>query len=417
MNINQYIHNNKNMPPPTQAGRFKPRKPAKRIVPGAATAAAEVGSNDAANSFPPSSSSSNRHHQQQHRPGRGGGGRQSQQVHGHGGRGSNMPRGQVFFTGNAAPQVGRARSAGGSGGKSSTSDASTSGGKKTLTTKMEGKHEASDEVIVGELDEAIGSGGQGSDPTSSSKGPSQGGNGNASRTNTSFIDEETSTPNLLFSIPDTYDSDSSQEERNDRRRVLSSQFSMLQPSCLPFPDAPVPVGIGPVQVRPSLYTDSHLNDCAPGMEASSPFVDIRTNEALRLEEKKSWFLFQFPTRLPFDHAVVPPTTVSSSDEVAMPAANANEMEVSDVSIPTLLPNAFDNSMGTRAGKLGKISVFKSGKTILDMGGTKFIVSEGLPCGFAQQAVLIDVPNANYIPMGSVGKTVVVTPNIIDAFAE
>jgi hypothetical protein len=52
-----------------------------------------------------------------------------------------------------------------------------------------------------------------------------------------------------------------------------------------------------------------------------------------------------------------------------------------------------------------------------MGGTEFIVSEGLPCGFAQQAVAIDTQNSNYIPLGSVGKTVVVTPNVVAAFKE
>jgi len=43
------------------------------------------------------------------------------------------------------------------------------------------------------------------------------------------------------------------------------------------------------------------------------------------------------------------------------------------------------------------------------------VTEGLPCGFAQQAVAIDTEHSTYIPLGDVKKTVVVTPNVESAF--
>jgi hypothetical protein len=323
-----------------------------------------------------------------------------------------MPRGQVFFTGNAAPDSARSRSSAqgkssSSGGGMSSSDPS-GGGKKKVTIKMEGKHEASDEMIVGELDEAIG-GGLGASNNMGAK------DDDFTRP-TSMLDEDGATaPNLGFSIPETYDSDSSEDERKGRRRTSTSQTTMLQPSRLPFPEAKVPVGIGPAQVRPSLYEQTS-DDLVPGDATSSPFVDVRSNEALGKEEQKTWFLFQFPTRLPFDTAVVPPPPISS-DDVTMSAASPNVVDASDVSIPTILPNAFDNTMAAHAGKLGKISIYKSGKTVIDMGGTKFIVSEGLPCGFAQHAVVIDVANAKYVPLGSVGKTVVVTPNVVAAFAD
>lgn len=391
------------MVPPTQAGRFKPRKPAKRIVPGSATSAASLTAGVAADD-----SAATR--QQQQRSGRGGrgGGRQPY------GRGAApMPRGQVFFTGNAAPESARSRSSAqsksSSGGGASSSEGA-GGGKKKVTTKMEGKHEASDEMIVGELDEAIGGG----VAASNSRGAKD--DDFTAARSASMIDEDAAAaPNLTFSIPDTYDSDSSEDERKGRRRMSTNQTTMLQPSCLPFPEAQLPVGIGPAQVRPSLYRQKS-DDLVPGVETSSPFVDIRTNEALRKEEQKTWFLFQFPTRLPYDTAVVPPPAVSSED-VAMSAASPNVVDASDVSIPTILPNAFDNTMGAHAGKLGKISIYKSGKTVLDMGGTKFLISEGLPCGFAQHAVVIDIANAKYVPLGTVGKTVVVTPNVVAAFAE
>jgi hypothetical protein len=39
------------------------------------------------------------------------------------------------------------------------------------------------------------------------------------------------------------------------------------------------------------------------------------------------------------------------------------------------------------------------------------VSEGLTCGFQQQAVVIDLDTARYVPIGQVKETFVVTPNI------
>ena len=44
------------------------------------------------------------------------------------------------------------------------------------------------------------------------------------------------------------------------------------------------------------------------------------------------------------------------------------------------------------------------------------VTEGLPCGFVQQAVAIDQEESNYIPLGEVKKTVVVTPDVDRAFS-
>ena len=44
------------------------------------------------------------------------------------------------------------------------------------------------------------------------------------------------------------------------------------------------------------------------------------------------------------------------------------------------------------------------------------VSEGLPCGFVQQAVAIDTEEGNYLTLGAVKKTVVVTPDIDQAFS-
>lgn len=43
------------------------------------------------------------------------------------------------------------------------------------------------------------------------------------------------------------------------------------------------------------------------------------------------------------------------------------------------------------------------------------VTEGLSCGFVQQAVAIDTNKGKYVPLGDVKKTVVVTPDVEHAF--
>ena len=43
------------------------------------------------------------------------------------------------------------------------------------------------------------------------------------------------------------------------------------------------------------------------------------------------------------------------------------------------------------------------------------VSEGLPCGFTQQAVVIDMEESTYIPLGDVKKTIVLTPDVESTF--
>lgn len=40
------------------------------------------------------------------------------------------------------------------------------------------------------------------------------------------------------------------------------------------------------------------------------------------------------------------------------------------------------------------------------------VTEGMPCGFVQQAVAIDTEESTYIPLGDVKKTVVITPDVV-----
>lgn len=377
-------------PPPSQAGKFKPRKPAKRVsIPSTSSASGAQST--------PRSASDGREGGRGRGRGRGGRGR---------GRGRMpVPKGQVFFTGNTAPTAaGKANSNKKTSVTASVSGPSGSGAKKEtsrLTIKMEGKHEASDEVIVGELDEGIGASvGEGEKKKSvleqENRGPSK------------FIDEAASAPDPSLSIAETYGSDSSDDERSiikkQRKGKLSVANAYIQPSQLPFPAAPVPVGVGMVKHRPSFYEEADSD----ALKKSSPFVDPRNREA-KEKEKDSWFLFQLPTRLPLE-SVTPPDAVSSEEIPTL-------VGPSQVSTPHILPNSFDNIMSSSSGHMGKIKVYKSGKTVLQMGSTRLNVSEGLPCGFVQHAVAIDPSRATYVPLGVVGKTVVITPDVQDAFAE
>lgn len=59
---------------------------------------------------------------------------------------------------------------------------------------------------------------------------------------------------------------------------------------------------------------------------------------------------------------------------------------------------------------------KEGVTNTFFSQIRMNVTEGLPCGFVQQAVAIDTEESTYIPLGNVKKTVVVTPNVEGAFS-
>lgn len=383
------------IPPPSQAGKFKPRKQAaKKIVVGGAVAVG--GGHDAGTTQrPPAVGRSS--------CGRGGG--RGGPSSGRGGRGGRipLPRGQVFFTGTPATTTTSTTS---SRGTTSTSIAI---GGKNKGTAIKSRHqikigtmknETETEVIVGELDVGVGAHHQLDGSTTSIL---ERDNDDDERNNKPFMSDNQQNDNH-FSIAETYDSDSSLEDDLGRDNVL-------RPTQLPFPVPVMPLGIGASsEKRPALYQcqelheaviESGINDTVP----ASPFCDSFHAQALR-QEQESWFLFQFPTRLPIS-SITPEGTVSSE----LPLGSSDPV----VSNPALIESAFDNSL-KNGGKLGTIKVYTSGKTVLDMGnGLVMTVSEGLPNGFYQQATVIDTAEGNYIVMGQVQKTVVVTPNIKEAF--
>jgi hypothetical protein len=91
---------------------------------------------------------------------------------------------------------------------------------------------------------------------------------------------------------------------------------------------------------------------------------------------------------------------------------------SDVVTPPLVSKSHDNVLtGTAPGRIGKILVYRSGRTILKMEGYDgaepilMQVSEGLTCSFHQEAVVIEQETARFIALGNVNKSIVVTPDL------
>ena len=342
--------------PPSQAGRFKPRRPAKKISVGASTAASSAGASSTAPAAVTSRNSS----------GRAGGGRG--RGRGRGGSRAPTPHGAVFFTGNADTNTSVTKRSS-AASLSSTRAATTHG--ISLKPRV-GRAEATEEFVVGELDSVIGS-------ATNSVRPKEEPEDRVS-IRTERVQHEEASKVKFEPLVDTYDSDSSEEGRCHTNQPSSS----IPPTELPFPVAPLPVGIGGYE-RSVLYSCQHPEEFKNEKSAPvlvelprenplvSPFCDWR-DARLRNQEEDSWFIFQFPTRLPNlkSTGVVVPDAVKSEEPLPVVLSLTPDTPQStavDVATPCTDTNCFDNSLSSApAGRLGKIVVYKSGKTVLVMGG-------------------------------------------------
>ena len=532
------------MPGPSQAGKFKPRKPAKKIKVGAAAAASVVPdatSSSTAAAVAAAARSEGAAASAAAAGGRGRGGRDGGRGGGReasgrgessgsgsspGGRGARggrggrgrgprapLPQGQVFFT--AAPPPSRKGSAAASkiavGSNRSASTSGAGGGAaaptaaQLLSNKPQGGDAEASEEVVGQMEKGIGArfgdGAGASGPASKRRLGGTGGD---------EYDEDYMPSTVLSSTEMKgpvdganraqmlraeeqqymYDSDSSAEEALPRPPEKT-----LPPTRLPFPVAPLPVGVGadpdPDEAtvdkdtqRPFLYDNQQdrqqqqSSAAMPTREVpvvglsmmgesnkfpTSPFVHPDHVEDLR-REMESFFLFQFPTRLPplqtaaqpetdkkskvkYEHNVDATTAMLDEDEdhhhppdghvddeqkeesktkpnPQQPIPTTTTTTISEVvTAPTAAGTAFDNTLvSARPGRIGKLVVYKSGKTILQMetpsGETiRMNVTEGLTCGFIQQAVLVDPQKKVYVHLGDVHKSAVVSPDLQYAFGE
>lgn len=349
--------------PPSQAGRFKPRKPPKKIRIGATTPAAAP---PAAAAPAPSEQSSRRGRGRGRGKGRGRG-------RGRGGGRAPTPHGAVFFTGNAPPNVASKKKAASS--KSAPSASSAAKGSKSRATKTVTKMESTEEIVVGEMDVGVGGAELVDTPEQTKK--------KASRPVKMEAEQETTTrktSSTFESMVDTYDSDSSEEGQ----ATAANQANVsIPPTELPFPVAPLPVGIGASSLdseRPVMYSfqqqqeskkeknEPLLMEIQKDAPLVSPFVDW-TDAKLRQDERDSWFIFQFPTRLPELKSTAVPDAVTSDNPSSSQTPDTVQSMPAGVATPSTVTSTFDNAL-SRAfpGRLGKIVVYKSGKTELVMGG-------------------------------------------------
>mmetsp|Transcript_17473 Transcript_17473/g.33123 ORF Transcript_17473/g.33123 Transcript_17473/m.33123 type:complete len:471 (-) Transcript_17473:68-1480(-) len=179
----------------------------------------------------------------------------------------------------------------------------------------------------------------------------------------------------------------------------------------------------------------------------APFIDLQNATAeQKKEEQLSWMVFKFPTRLPrLDLNCIASSgkiaKMESTFDLLSPDVISSGIDTGDISAPpqdifssssiSATPTTssdqaavgYDDTLkDTTAGRYGKIVVHKSGKAYLIVGGddsktphVKMLLSEGLTCGFLQQAVVIDANQSSYTPLGEVKKSLVVTPDVETAF--
>lgn len=347
-------------PPPSQAGKFKPRKPVKKpkasavITPGAAAAtpATVASSSDVARG-----------------PGGGAGRPQSsgQQQSKQPRRSFNqpVPQGSVFFTGNNATAAKKSRSRSAGGRLKKDGGAGGEGGEE--------------EVVVGQLDVAIGSSAallakqeqqRAKQAAAESAGDYYADDGNPKPSRKTGSGNNQSGGAALDYI--LYDSDSD----ND---LETWSANALQPTQLPIPSN-----------TPAL----DLMELDHQHEQYLPFQLSEHNAA----EHSQWFLFQLPTRLPplktkdGDAATAAGAAGSAfvdhpqndNDDMAAGIESKNEdavvaavtPETPEVVTAPILAGSFDNALATaKSGKLGRIQIHKSGKAVLLMDGPEGKVSK------------------------------------------
>ena len=482
--------------PPSQAGRFKPRKPVRKVIrPGATTGAPPT------QPVVPSSSSA----PPRRNAGRGGRGR--------GGRSAPIPQGRAFFganqeistvaaTGRTTAQVSTAvrgtlltsaaAAASAIPNVDATSAASrrqaSSSDRKPLLSSSQRTNSIStakrassigsppgaaaavqEEEVVGMI-EGIGVGGAApeavpsalleGDATSnkekkaSAKKPkskkAKVGNVDALATlevkgetkpedaDEHQEDDDDDRPLAIFE----YDSDSSGEADpmqvdDDDEGYVDFIRPSQKPLTLPFPEAQHAAGVGAPLA--SMPMDPHTTSASAWnnhgvLNLPSPFVGGDSTHGLQ-EKDQSWFLVQLPTRLPPLHGRNTHfyagttsgnnTTAEATNEIVPvePSSAPVEKKVEAVpATPSLHADCFDHTSLLQAsvGKIGKFVVYENGATEFVLTGSdgrpyRFDAAEGLSCSFRQEAVAINRAAHEFISLGKVGKTIVVTPKLDSAF--
>ena len=359
-------------PKPSQRGKFRPKKPQKKVSKPTTPATGSTESS-APSSSPPAPVKSSNHiegssikrnnssFEARGGRGRGRGGR------GMGGRG-RIPSGTVFFTGEekkAAPTKG-------STNKTTTSTGTSRTSKKRDSKNVRDSMDTSTEEVVGQLDTAIGGSENikkesilesGTDDHKEAERP---------------LDFSEVPTGLNISAGCIYDSDSS-DETSSR---ISKSTSLIPPLELPFSTKSVNTRIQPDKTNSSYFGEQNYEDYSESTQ--SPFAVRNQSEDSR-QENNSWFLVQLPSRLPpmqkdMSHHKNEESELEEGDrnDPSASSSTIDHSNLSEVAVPPVTTNCFDNSLHKNApGRIGKILVYKSGKTVLVMDGPDDTVRSNL----------------------------------------
>jgi RNA polymerase III RPC4 len=374
-----------NPPPTQQAGKFKPRKPAKKIhvggvVPEPVTSTSTTGTQQGG-----------RQNRTARHGGRFGNGRNAM---GRGfGRGSRapIPQGRAFFTAPQVVPVGTAANQNRqqqpqpmtvtSTDTTANNTTGTTAAPPTIQTQSRRKRNdnnntgVDDEEIVGTLEEGVGFSLDISNENKSSRNENNSKGSNATASNLERALLGTGKISQVYQGPNgcVYDSDSSTDEddiaQNEINGITMRNVGVQRPLTLPFSS-----------------TNSTKKD---GDVASIDLNNGNTiNAGTTLETKKSltflntkqdgYFLVQLPTRLPT--GIVTPNsnntdintgTNDSHHHSNDPMGSGSDPEVRiveplTVATPSSESNAFDNVLlqHKQPGRIGKLLIYQSGKTIL-----------------------------------------------------
>jgi len=321
---------------PTQAGRFKPRKPAKRIVRPTDT----VDVDNAARASPPAPPAAGR--------GRGRRGRGRARSGGRGGRGTVITNDSpAFFTGastsmsvNPTPVASNStveRVAGGASTDTTTRRSKTP--RKLRPSVIEDAHD--DETVVGEMETGVGGATAAPAPDTVESAP---------RRQKKTAKKKTAPPTSRNLAPIIirdkgicyYDDDSSvedeQQEVDDDEDVIIVDANDTAPLRFPAPQA-------------TSLVDAFTNLDIPTAAAATTSNPLDTSQP---------FLLQLPTRLP----IQAPETKKDNDN---DDDNNDEVQVFVPTVPAVQPHCRDVLSSTPQ-CLGQLCVHASGKITLVMGG-------------------------------------------------
>lgn len=448
----------KKKPPPSQAGKFKPLKRPQAAKKSTNTTADAPPTVTASSSSSRSRSKSPAKQQSNKSTGRGrgrGGGRgRGRSGRGRGGRGGRfvIPTGTAFFTGEAAK-----RSEGGiaKGGDSNqiinvpqvqevVLDAGTDGAvympgggsnkkgksKRSSSKKDDGEEE---EIVIADLmDVDEDDNDVGKKKKSVLDGPStcQMFDDDQNVEDSEMVDHSGLANQYL------YDSDSSAEEERAKRR--GDTGGGLRPVQLPFAIEPNQQTMYDCQEGNEEEKKSDTDNVTAAVKLSdpplqSPFLDIETvSDELKQIESNSWYMMKFPTRLPhldtssssrkkvaaIKKEINEAQSNAKPDMVGSSSIDTNTGEVGSLSTAQSALGYDDTLKDLPSGRYGRIVVRKSGKTEFIIGGgegeepeVRLLIHEGLQCGFKQEAVSIDPETSQFVSLGNVKKSLVVTPNL------